>query len=61
MPTTAHSSEGAKPADYFATTHWSIVLTAGLADTSRARQALEKLCRTYWYPLYACVRRRGCA
>jgi RNA polymerase sigma-70 factor (ECF subfamily) len=43
----------------FVTTHWSVVLTAGHSDTARAQAALEKLCRTYWYPLYAYVRRRG--
>jgi RNA polymerase sigma-70 factor (ECF subfamily) len=35
------------------------VLLAGRNDTARARTALAKLCRTYWYPLYAYVRRRG--
>jgi RNA polymerase sigma factor (sigma-70 family) len=43
----------------FVTTHWSVVLTAGRSDTTRAGAALEKLCQTYWYPLYAYVRRRG--
>jgi len=43
----------------FVTTHWSVVLTAGRNDTPRARVALERLCQTYWYPLYAYVRRRG--
>ena len=43
----------------FVTTHWSVVLTAGRSDTTRARDALAKLCQTYWYPLYAYVRRRG--
>src|SRR5262245_29256891 len=43
----------------FATTHWSVVLTAGGADTPESTAALEKLCRTYWYPLYAHIRRRG--
>lgn len=43
----------------FVTTHWSVVLTAGSSDTTRAHQALAKLCQTYWYPLYAYVRRRG--
>lgn len=42
----------------FTTTHWSVVLAAG-QDTPDGRQALEPLCRTYWYPLYAYVRRRG--
>jgi RNA polymerase sigma-70 factor (ECF subfamily) len=43
----------------FATTHWSVVLTAGRSNTLQAQDALEKLCQTYWYPLYAYVRRRG--
>ena len=43
----------------FATTHWSVVLAAGQSDSQQATAALEKLCRTYWYPLYAYVRRRG--
>jgi RNA polymerase sigma factor (sigma-70 family) len=43
----------------FATTHWSVVMTAGRPDTTKAGVALEKLCGTYWYPLYAYVRRRG--
>lgn len=43
----------------FDTTHWSVVLTAGQADTARARDALARLCQTYWHPLYAYVRRIG--
>ncbi len=43
----------------FATTHWSVVLAAGRSDSPQARESLEKLCQTYWYPLYAYVRRRG--
>lgn len=43
----------------FLTTHWSVVLTAGRSDTPRALDSLEQLCRTYWYPLYVYVRRRG--
>jgi RNA polymerase sigma factor (sigma-70 family) len=43
----------------FATTHWSVVLTAGRNDTTRSRDALARLCQIYWYPLYAYVRRRG--
>lgn len=44
----------------FATTHWSVVLAAGTHhDTTRARDALARLCQVYWYPLYAYVRRRG--
>jgi DNA-directed RNA polymerase specialized sigma24 family protein len=43
----------------FETTRWSVVVAAGSADSSAARAALETLCATYWYPLYAYVRRRG--
>ncbi|MHB8520530.1 MAG: RNA polymerase sigma factor [Limisphaerales bacterium] len=43
----------------FATTHWSVVLMAGQSDSPHAAEALEKLCRTYWYPLYVYVRRQG--
>ena len=43
----------------FATTHWSVVLTAGRHDTARGHEALARLCQSYWYPLYAHARRRG--
>ena len=43
----------------FATTHWSVILAAGDASSPRAQAALEALCRAYWYPLYAYVRRKG--
>jgi len=43
----------------FSTTHWSVVLAATGKDTPEATAALERLCRTYWYPLYAYVRREG--
>lgn len=52
------SFPGGGPAQ-FATTHWSVVLSAGAPDFAGQAEALEKLCRTYWYPLYAYVRRRG--
>ncbi|HWA25199.1 MAG TPA: sigma-70 family RNA polymerase sigma factor [Lacunisphaera sp.] len=42
----------------FPITQWSLVVHAGAADT-RAHAAMEKLCRQYWYPLYAFVRRQG--
>ena len=42
----------------FATTHWSVVLTAR-GESAAAKEALEKLCRTYWWPLYGFVRREG--
>jgi RNA polymerase sigma-70 factor (ECF subfamily) len=43
----------------FVTTHWSVVLAAGASLTEDRTRALEALCRTYWYPLYAYVRRTG--
>src|SRR6266850_2724849 len=42
----------------FTTTHWSVVLTAQ-GESPAAKEALEKLCRTYWWPLYGFVRRQG--
>jgi RNA polymerase sigma-70 factor (ECF subfamily) len=43
----------------FPTTHWSRVFSAGDPADPVARAALEELCRDYWFPLYAFVRRRG--
>ena len=42
----------------FATTHWSLVVAAKPDEASQtcAREALEELCRAYWYPLYAFAR-----
>lgn len=45
--------------EWFNTTHWSVVLLAKQSATSDGAMALDRLCRTYWYPLYAYVRRRG--
>lgn len=43
----------------FLTTHWSLVAQAAQGASPEAAQALAALCETYWYPLYAYVRRRG--
>lgn len=43
----------------FHTTHWSVVLLAGESRAPQTDAALENLCRTYWPPLYAYVRRQG--
>ncbi|MFM8469787.1 MAG: RNA polymerase sigma factor, partial [Limisphaerales bacterium] len=44
----------------FVTTRWTQVVAAGRgSDSAPARTALEQLCRAYWYPLYAYVRRQG--
>ncbi len=55
---TSTPSTGA-PGDIFATTHWTVVLAAGRRSTPQSDRALEELCRAYWFPLYAYVRRRG--
>lgn len=46
-----------KPA--FTATHWSVVLAANDSDPEIAHEALTRLCRSYWYPLYIYVRRAG--
>jgi RNA polymerase sigma factor (sigma-70 family) len=43
----------------FETTRWSVVLAAVETGSYPARAALEHLCRCYWYPIYAFLRRRG--
>ena len=43
----------------FTTTHWSLVLAAAGNEDARGREALASLCKVYWYPLYAFVRRQG--
>lgn len=55
-PTPAGPTE---PRSTFPTTQWSLVVHAGSGSESQARSALETLCRQYWYPLYAFVRRQG--
>ncbi len=47
------------PGDYFLSTRWTVVLTAGHKSSPQSDQALAELCQTYWYPLYAFVRRQG--
>ena len=47
----------AAPTDYFQTTRWTVVLAAGNNHTRQADVALESLCKAYWFPLYAYVRR----
>src|SRR5260370_10948433 len=43
----------------FPTTSWTLVVAAGQPDASNSRDALAELCRLYWFPLYAYVRRQG--
>jgi RNA polymerase sigma factor (sigma-70 family) len=54
----ATASQAPQPT-LFATTHWSVVVAAVQEDPLQAGEALEALCGTYWYPLYAYARRTG--
>jgi RNA polymerase sigma factor (sigma-70 family) len=47
------------PRPVFVTTHWSLVVSACDRQSPQSGVALEKLCRAYWYPLYAYIRRSG--
>ncbi|MGA3269183.1 MAG: sigma-70 family RNA polymerase sigma factor [Verrucomicrobiota bacterium] len=53
------SPTGGAAGGAFPPTHWSVVLNAAHNNTTRAHQALSRLCETYWFPLYALARRRG--
>ncbi len=59
MRTEYSHSEPQAHGGVFATTHWSVVLAAGQQQSAQAAEALEELCRTYWYPLYVYVRQSG--
>ncbi len=59
MSDNAHISSTPSGASRFATTHWSIVLAAGSPSSSHYQEALSTLCQTYWFPLYAYLRRHG--
>lgn len=58
MAESEHSTPGARPAA-FPRTRWSVVLAATRTPSPDSAAALETLCRAYWYPLYAYVRRCG--
>jgi RNA polymerase sigma-70 factor (ECF subfamily) len=53
--------QGSDSAGWFVTTDWSVVLDAKGNDSTRANEALEKLCKFYWRPLYTFIRRNGYA
>jgi DNA-directed RNA polymerase specialized sigma24 family protein len=56
MSNQASSSEGPR---IFPNTRWSLVLAARQPQSPESAAALEAICRAYWYPLYAYVRRSG--
>jgi len=55
---TAIGGDAHRGAAAFTTTHWSVVLEAQ-GESPAAQEALEKLCRIYWRPIYGFVRRQG--
>jgi RNA polymerase sigma-70 factor (ECF subfamily) len=56
--TTAADASAQQVRAAFTTTHWSMVLEAQ-GESPAAQEALEKLCRTYWRPIFVFVRRQG--
>src|SRR5499427_8288201 len=59
VPPEQSSESTGQRAGVFATTHWSVVVHAGDIHSPEAASAMERLCGTYWYPLYVFVRRKG--
>jgi RNA polymerase sigma-70 factor (ECF subfamily) len=59
VPTEGSDAERRGQGGIFLTTHWSVVLAAAERNEPEGSAALEQLCRTYWYPLYAYIRRDG--
>lgn len=53
------SSPRHETAAVFPKTHWSVVVNAGRIGFPETAAALEELCKTYWSPLYAYLRRKG--
>jgi RNA polymerase sigma factor (sigma-70 family) len=60
LSTNGSATVGQKGAVPFTTTHWSVVLEAQ-SELPAAQEALEKLCRIYWRPIYSFVQRQGIA
>src|SRR5215510_5269554 len=58
LPEVTNDGDSSRAA-VFPQTHWSIVLSAGDNSSAEGFAALETLCRAYWFPLYAYVRRCG--
>ena len=59
LPPVNHPEHGEAVVPKFEPTRWSLVLRARAEDSARRRVAIEELCRAYWYPLYAFLRRSG--
>src|SRR5215472_5620607 len=59
IPAEAEGASSEQGPGAFATTHWSVVVHAGDSGSPETASAMERLCRTYWYPLYVFIRRKG--
>ncbi len=59
MSSTEHTPPTTPQGDMFVATRWTVVLQAGHKSSPHSDRALAELCQTYWYPLYAYVRRQG--
>ena len=55
----AHTNATISAASAFPETRWTLVISAGDKGDPGSRDALAALCRSYWYPIYAFVRRKG--
>jgi len=59
MPPQSNEIDHRSDPQWFATTHWSTLISAGQTNSSHPSVAIEKLCRAYWPPLYSYIRRQG--
>jgi RNA polymerase sigma-70 factor (ECF subfamily) len=59
MQETGPKAAWERPGEWFATTHWSVVVAAGDSESPQAAEALQRLCQRYWPPIYTFIRRRG--
>ncbi|MGB2807261.1 MAG: hypothetical protein WBC22_05950 [Sedimentisphaerales bacterium] len=59
MPENNPKSWGRGGTGRFATTHWSVVRAAGKSSSPHYKEAMGTLCKIYWFPLYAYLRRHG--
>jgi len=53
------SNDESQKAQWFPVTHWTDIVAARHEGSSTAAEALDRLCSTYWYPIYAYIRRKG--
>jgi RNA polymerase sigma-70 factor (ECF subfamily) len=53
------STEGQSKPQWFPATHWTDIVAARREGSATAAEALNRLCETYWYPIYAYIRRKG--